>query len=114
MAKVAKSEERLRRMGAKMKMTFGAGIIVLILSFNSAYGDLYCGTDGKISIKQSGATESNDVDNVVRVFTWQSKAAGTFELEITQKNGNKIIYILGGGYIVEFLRLNRSAEEECK
>ena len=97
-----------------MKMTFAAGVIVLILSFNSAYGDLYCGADGKISIKQSGATESNNVDNVVRVFTWQSKAARTFELEITQKNGNKIIYILGGDYIVEFLRLNRSTEDECK
>jgi hypothetical protein len=78
-------------MGGEMKMTFGAGVIVLILSFNSAHAELYCGTDGKISIKQSGATESNNVDNVVRVFTWQSKAARTFELEIMQKDLNKII-----------------------
>ena len=111
---MAKSEEKLRRMGAKMKMKFAAGVIVLIFSFSSAYGDLYCGTDGMVSIKQSGATQTNNVDNVVRVFTWQSKAARTFELEITQKNGNKIIYILGGDYMVEFLRLNRSSEEECK
>jgi hypothetical protein len=100
-------------MGAKMKMTFAAGVIILIFSFSSAYGDLYCGTDGTVSIKQSGATHNN-VDNVARVFTWQSKAARTFELEVTQKNGNKIIYILGGDYMIEFLRLNRSAEEECK
>ena len=82
---MVKSEEKLRGMGAKMKMTFAAGVIVLIFSFSSAYEDLYCGIDVMVSIKQSGATQSNNVDNVVRVFTWQSKAARTFELEITQK-----------------------------